>query len=90
MTVPLAETPDGPEFIDRCVAAAADLALFFIGRPEEEMLVSLHQVRTNLEAQLAETFGPEVARLFAQAFVAAVAGHRREIDAAGTCRACWN
>jgi 7-keto-8-aminopelargonate synthetase-like enzyme len=69
------------DFIDRSVAAAAELALFFVGQPEEEMLVSLHQVRTNLEAQLAETFGPEAATLFAQAFVATVAGHRREIDA---------
>ena len=48
------------------------------------MLLSLGQVRENLEGQLIEPFGAEVATLFAQAFVAAVAGHRREVGAAGT------
>jgi 7-keto-8-aminopelargonate synthetase-like enzyme len=71
------------EFVERCVAAAADLALFFVGAPENEMLVSLHEVRANLEAELAEAFGAEVAALMAQAFVAAVVGRRREIEAAG-------
>jgi len=72
------------EFIDRCVAWAADLALFFAGVPENKMMVELCQVRANLEIGLAETFGPDVAAAIAEAFVAAVAGHRREIDAAGT------
>jgi hypothetical protein len=46
-----------PEFIDRCVAAAADLALFFVGVSENDMLLELYQVRSNLEAQLSETWG---------------------------------
>ena len=71
------------EFVQRCVAAAADLALFFVGAPEEKMLASLHQTRINLEADLAETFGADVAAAIAEAFVAAVIGHRREIEAAG-------
>jgi hypothetical protein len=66
--------------------AAADLALFFVGAPENEMLLSLHQVRTNLEADLAEPFGAEAATLVAQAFVATVVRHRREIEAAGMVR----
>jgi 7-keto-8-aminopelargonate synthetase-like enzyme len=71
------------EFAERCAAAAADLALYFVGAPDEQMLASLHQTRTNLEADLAETFGADVAAAIAQAFCAAVIGHRREIEAAG-------
>ena len=70
------------DFIERCVAAAADLALYFVGASEDEMLASLHQTRTNLETDLAETFGAEVATAIAQAFVATVIRHRREIEAA--------
>ena len=67
------------EFAERCVAAAADLALYFVGAPDEQMLASLHQTRTNLETELAETFGAEVATAIAEAFVATVIRHRREI-----------
>jgi hypothetical protein len=72
-----------PEFVDRSVAAAADLALFFVGQPEEKMLATLRQTRANLEAELSELWGADVAALYAEAFVAAVARHRREIEAAG-------
>lgn len=71
-------------FVDRSVAAAADLALFFVGAPEDAMLLSLGQVRKNLEAKLVDTLGADAAVRFADAFVAAVVGHRREIEAAGT------
>jgi hypothetical protein len=71
------------EFAERCTAAAADMALFFVGAPEEKMLASLHQTRINLEADLAETFGADVAAAIAEAFVATVVRHRREIEAAG-------
>jgi 7-keto-8-aminopelargonate synthetase-like enzyme len=71
------------EFIDRCVAAAADLALYFVGAPDEQMLASLHQTRTNLEADLAEAFGAEVAALIAETFCATVIWHRRELEAGG-------
>jgi hypothetical protein len=36
-----------------------------------------------IEAEFAESFGPDVGTAVAQAFVAAVAGHHREIEAAG-------
>jgi len=72
-----------PEFIDRCVASAADLALFFTGSSDEAMLLALGEIRSNVQAQMAPILGADVADLFAQAFVAAVAGHRREIEAAG-------
>jgi hypothetical protein len=71
------------EFAERCAAAAADMALFFCGASEEQMLASLHQTRINLEANLAETFGAEVATAIAAAFVATVIRHRREIETAG-------
>jgi hypothetical protein len=71
------------EFIDRCVTAAADLALYFVGAPDEQMLASLHQTRANLETDLAETFGAEVATAIAEAFVATVIRRRRELEAAG-------
>jgi hypothetical protein len=71
------------EFIDRCVAAAADLSLFFVGAPEDQMLAALHGVRANLEGELAQTFGPDVAGVIAAAFVATVIRRRREIEAAG-------
>jgi hypothetical protein len=80
---------DQAEFVQRCVAAADELALLYAGEPEEKMLAALHQVRANLEAKLAEPFGPDVAAGMAEAFVAAVIAREREIEAAagGTSRA---
>ena len=68
------------EFIDRCVAAAAGLALFFVGAPEDEMLLSLHDVRSNLEAGLSETFGPDVAAAVAQASHTSADDYRTALD----------
>jgi hypothetical protein len=82
MSTLLKDAPGGPQFIDRCAAAAADLALFFVGEPKEKMMQALHQTRANLEAELAEPFGPDVAAQMAEAFVAAVIARKREIEAA--------
>jgi ABC-type branched-subunit amino acid transport system substrate-binding protein len=71
------------EFINNCIAAAAGFALLFVGVPDVQMMEALYQVRANVQAELAETFGPDVAAAVAQAFVAAVVGRRREMDAAG-------
>jgi hypothetical protein len=68
-------------FTAQCADAAADLALFFVGAPEHEMMLQLEQVQSNLAAELADTFGVEVAAEFARRFVTAVAGRRREIEA---------
>ena len=38
-----------------CTTAAADLALVFGGAPEDQMVLQLEQVRSNLEAGLAQT-----------------------------------
>ena len=49
------------------------------------MLSALKQTRHNLEAEIAPILGAELAAAVAEAFVGAVAGHGREIDAmAGT------
>jgi hypothetical protein len=68
-------------FTAQCADAAADLALFFAGTPEKEITAALEGVRSNLAEQWAEPFGPEVAAVMAQGFVAAVAARRREIKA---------
>jgi hypothetical protein len=64
-------------------AAAADLALYFVGAPDEQMLASLHQTRTNLETELSEPFGADVAALIAGTFCATVIRRRRELEAGG-------
>ncbi len=84
MTIALADAPGGPELINRLRDVAADLALFFVGEPEEKMLSALEQTRSNLEAEIAPILGAETAAAIAAAFTGAVIGHRREIEAAGT------
>ena len=76
----LRDARGGQAFIERCTAAAADLALFFVGQPEEKMIQSLHEVRANLETDLAETFSADIAGMIAAAFVDAVVCRRREIE----------
>jgi len=60
---------DQAEFVQRCVAAANDLALLYAGESSEEKMLAalLHQTRANLEAKLAEPFGPDVAAQMAEA-----------------------
>src|SRR5258706_11916820 len=91
MYTPQSQQPMTPElmlqdkpsaFVSSFVAAAADLALLFVGEPEEKMLATLHQTRANLETQLAEQFGPDIFAQIAAAFVKAVIGRKAEIDAA--------
>jgi hypothetical protein len=68
------------EFTERSVAAVADLGLFFVGASDQAIKESLLELQSTLEAQLAEPFGPEIARDMAREFVSAVAGRRREIE----------
>jgi ABC-type cobalamin transport system permease subunit len=72
-----------PEFVGRLCDQAANLALFFVGEPEEKMLAALEQTRRNIEAEIAPILGAEMAAAIATGFVGAVVGHRREIEAAG-------
>jgi hypothetical protein len=57
------------------------LSLFFVGRPNDEMLVALNRTRENLKRDLADTLGAEVAGRIAEAFVETVIRHRRELEA---------
>jgi hypothetical protein len=68
--------------IDRCVASAGDLALFFVGATQERMQHELVAVRERMELQLAPAFGPELAAFVADAFVATVAKCKIEIEKA--------
>lgn len=79
----LRDAPGAERFIERCADAAKDLSLFFVGRPNDEMLVALNRTRENLKRDLADTLGADVAALIAQAFVETVVRHRRELEAAG-------
>jgi len=67
------------EFAERCAAAAAELALFFVGVSHPEMMQSLVTMQANLQAGLAQTFGADVGTQIAAAFVATVVRRRREI-----------
>jgi hypothetical protein len=69
----------GEQLIGRLRDEAASLALFFLNEPEE-MLAALERTRNNLEAEIATILGAELAAAIAEAFVGAVAGHRRELE----------
>jgi hypothetical protein len=66
-------------FVKRVTGSIEDLAMFFVNEPEEKVLAALSQTRENLTAELAETFGAEVAAQFAAKFVETVIGRRREL-----------
>jgi hypothetical protein len=66
-------------FVKRVTGSIEDMAMFFVNEPEEKVLAALSQTRENLTAELAETFGAEVAAQFAAKFVETVIGRRREL-----------
>ena len=70
----------GEQLIGRLRDEAASLALFFLNEPEGKMLAALERTRNNLEAEIATILGAELAAAIAEAFVGAVAGHRRELE----------
>jgi hypothetical protein len=73
--------------VEIAVAAAAQLALFYVGTPENEMLLALHDIRSDVQARLTEPFGPDIAAAIASSFVDTVARRRRELEAgSGTSR----
>ena len=72
-------TPAEERFIQRITASASMLAEFFANETEEKMMAVLSDTRENLTAELTETFGTEVAALFAAKFVETVIGRRREL-----------
>jgi hypothetical protein len=72
-------TPAEEVFIKRVTASASMLAEFFASQSEEQTMSALSETRENLATELAETFGAEVAALFAAKFVETVIGRRREL-----------
>jgi hypothetical protein len=63
--------------------AAADLALFFAGEPDAKVLATLNQTRKNLQRDLTDTIGAEMAAQIAESFCGAVMGHKHELEAKG-------
>jgi hypothetical protein len=73
-------TPAEERFIQRVTASASALGVFFAKQPDDEIvLAALSETKSNLTAELSETFGAEVAAQFADRFVATVIGRRREL-----------
>jgi hypothetical protein len=78
----ITDMPGGPEFIDRCVKDAADLAFFCVGKPEDDTRAVLARIRDDFEASLSREFGNLTAKQIADAFVATVNRCRNEIEKA--------
>jgi hypothetical protein len=76
----LKDAPGGERLISRLRDQAADLALFFVGEPDDKVRAHLNQTRANLERDLADTLGAKVAGQIAEGFCAAVMGRKREIE----------
>jgi hypothetical protein len=73
-------TPAEERFIQRVTASASMLAEFFASEPDEDnVMAALADTKANLTADLTETFGADVAALFAAKFVETVIGRRREL-----------
>ena len=73
-------TPEQERFIQRITASASMLAEFFANEPDEDNVrAALADTKANLTAELAETFGAEIAAQFAAKFVETVMGRRREL-----------
>jgi hypothetical protein len=68
--------------IDECLTAAANLALFFVGVPEEEVLDAMPRLRAHMAAGISERFGADVAGQIASALVKAVWACRCEMEKA--------
>jgi hypothetical protein len=81
--IKLGDTLEGRAFVNRLRDEAANLALFFVGEPEEKMLAALEHTRCNLQTEITPILGAERAAVIATGFVRAVVGCRREIEAAG-------
>jgi hypothetical protein len=69
------------DMVNQLVAAAANIALLFVGVPHEIMLARLYDLREQVQAQFSAMLGPDYARFVAELFVTAVAGHKAEIEA---------
>jgi hypothetical protein len=79
----MAEAVMTDEWINDMVQTAGSVAAFYAGVSEDEMMAAVFDICADLEAGLAEKFGPDVALKIAQAFSTAVLRRRRELEAGG-------
>jgi hypothetical protein len=84
MRVLLKDSPRGPEFIGACLNAAADMALAFVGEPDEKVCAHLEAtLMKTLPAQLEKHFDAETSALITQAMVKAILGQKHELESRG-------
>ena len=81
--IALGDTLEGRAFVRRLRDEATNLALFFVGEPEEKMLAALERTRRNLQTEITPILGAEMAAVIAEGFVRSVVDYRCEIEAAG-------
>jgi hypothetical protein len=70
-------------FIWQCAQSAADLALYYVGVPDDVMMTELRNVESNLATDLTTQFSAETAAEIAARFVTAVINGRRELGSGG-------
>ena len=83
--MPLGEIPGAEKFIESLVSSAADMALAFVGEPDEKVRAHLEQtLGKTLSAKLAEKgLGLDTAAAMTEALIGAVIGHKHELEAKG-------
>jgi hypothetical protein len=78
------DLPGGPEFIQRCIAAAADMSLAFSGEPDDKVLAHLHATRDHFEAKLAGEIGADNAATVVDTLIKVVMAQKRKLEAGAT------
>jgi hypothetical protein len=75
---------------EHIIAMAAGYAAWFAGVPDTQVMRFLNEARDHLQAEFAETFGPDLAPVVTEEFVRAVWTCRREIEAGAMQRTMKN
>jgi hypothetical protein len=78
MKMLLRDAPGARKFINIAIDAAETIAIAMVGWSDHRVSVELEITRANLKRDLAPELGPETAAEFADIFVRAVMGERRE------------
>ena len=78
----LRDMPGFPQFARQLKDSVAELSLALAGENYSNVQATLEQTRINIAKKLTKELGAEAATELADVFVAAVAGHRRAIEAA--------
>ena len=82
-SVLLRDMPGFPQFARQLTDSVAELSLALADEHDAQVNAVLEQMRSRLAKKLTSQIGGLAATKLADAFVAAVAGHRREIESAG-------